>query len=299
MNKTQESAKNMYMRLRSLINSISAAIIATMPQFQAWYDAWNDQVDTLTALIEVQQRDRKGKAVVKAERRDLLTILGMDICLKIRSYATAIGDMDLYNTISYTKTSLDRFTEVDFIAAITTILNSVTLLQPNLVGYGITALTVTEYDALFNAYLTSAPLPQATAEEKREATAAIKVAIRNANALLKKMDGVVSTLILSNRPFFNQYFGSRTLIKLPSSTIVVRGQVIDQDGNPLPFVTMKCEALGTNRKVSAKGGFLIRHAENGVYEFIFTRTGYETVTVSINVYNSVRTDVLVTMHLHV
>lgn len=147
--------------------------------------------------------------------------------------------------------------------------------------------------------LTSAPLPKISTDQRKAATAGIKVAIKDGNALLKKLDGVVKTLLLSNRPFYNDYFDSRTRNELPTRVELAVGKVIDADGNPIPIVTMTCEALGIKRKISQKGGFIIRNAPDGIYQFVFSRTGYVTVMHSINIYAGARTEVLVTMHLHV
>lgn len=297
MIKRQVSTKDMYIVLRALIATISTGVIASMPSFDSWYAQWNDIVDTLCSLIEIQKKGRKGKAVVKAERRALLSIVALDFVTKMRSYAMVINDMDLYNNLNYTKSSLENLINADFIAAMTTILNNVTALQPNLVAYGILPATITGFETLFTEYQTSAPLPKISSDEKKAATAGIKASIAAGNELLVKLDGVVRTLLFTNPAFVTSYFEARTLIDQPTSVLVVRGQVVDVDGNPL-LVTMTCEALGINRKVSKKGGFLIYNAENGTYIFTFTRTGYETVTQEVQVYNGIRTEVLVVMHRH-
>lgn len=299
MNKSQASVKNMYMVLRSLIAGTDLAVLATMPNFDGWYAQWNDLVDTLSQLIEIQRRDRRGKAAVKADRRELLTIQGLALCAIMKSYSMAIEDLDLENLINYPKSTLERYIEVDFIAAITTILNTVTTLQPNLVAYGVLPLTVTNFGDLFNDYLTSAPLPKISKDEKKAATSGIKTAIKGANALLVKLDSAVETLLLTNFGFYTDYFDARTRESLPTRINLVRGKVVDVDGNPLGLVTMVCDELDIHRKISPIGGFIIRHAEDGTYEFVFSRTGYQTVTQSVGIYNGTRTEVLVVMHLHV
>lgn len=252
MNKSEISNRDMFEVLRTLINSLAAGTTDDMPHFAIWYALFGDIVNELLILCAKQGLDRKGSAQTKAARRELLTIMCYVLCTKMKSYATAIGDLDLLNKINYTKSELERMTNAEFIDAIKIIIDQATELQPLLITYGVIPATITEVDGLFTDYKTSAPLPKTNIDQRKASTAAIKAKMKAAKLLVKNLDGAIETQILANPELVAQYFNARTINNQPTRVLSGRGKIVDQDGNPLAFVKITCEALGINKKATQK-----------------------------------------------
>lgn len=299
MNKTQISKRDMFEVLRTLINSLAPGTTDNMPLFAVWYALFGDLVNEISILSAKQGLDRKGSAETKAARRELLTLLCYILCTKMKSYANAINDKNLYNRVNYQRSLLERIVNAKFIDAIKIIIDQAAELQPLLVSYGVLPATITEADDLFTDYKTTSPLPKTNIDQRKEATTGIKAKFNAAMELLKKMDEAIQTQILDNPNLVTQYFNARTLNEQPSTTLAARGKIVDQDGNPLAFVTITCEALGIYKRATALGNFIFQTAENGIYDIIYARTGYETVTQSTEFYFGIRTEILVVMHRHI
>ena len=299
MNKNQTSRKNMFDKLRLFLNGIPASLIATMPMFAVWYALFGDLCTELSLLMQKQSINRKGSAELKADRRESLITLGLTYCAKMRSYARSIGDTNLYERMNIVRSFMERLDNQQFITTCRNILDELTLLQTDMASYGITVLTVIDYDDLLTSYITAAPAPQLSIDQRKEATRDIKRKIREAMQLLKNLDEAALGLEVSDKSFCDQYFDARKIIDLPSRVMVIRGKVVDENGNPVPFATMRCEALGIDRRVSAKGNFSVRDAVDGNYGFDFICNGFVTVRQEIGVQLGIRNEVVVVMRRHV
>lgn len=299
MNKNQTSKKNMFDKLRLFLSGIPASVIATMPMFAVWYALFGDLCNEISLLMQRQSINRKGPAELKAERRESLITLGLAYCAKMRSLAKAIGDTNLYERMNILRSFMEKLDNQQFITTCKNILDEMTLLQPDMVDYGIVLATVTDYDDLLTSYITAAPAPQISIDQKKEATRDIKLKFREAMPWLKNLDEAVLGIILTNRSFYDSYFDARKLIDLPSRVLVIRGKVVDENGDPVPLATMRCEALGIDRRVSKKGNFSVRDAVDGNYGFDFMCNGFVTVRQEIGVQLGIRNEVEVVMMRHV
>ena len=299
MNKQQTSKNNMFDRLRLFISGTSGAVIATMPFFAVWYALFGDLCNEINILRDKQLANRKGPAQTKAERREKLITDGLSFCAKMRSYARSIGDTNLYDRVNILRSFMEHLDNQSLIGVCENILAELTLLQPVMADYGIVLGTVTDYETLLTSYITAAPAPQQSIAEKKEATRDLKLKFKAAMTQLADLDGAALGIMLSNKSFYDGYNDARMIIDLPTRVIVIRGKVVDENGVAIPLVTMRCEALGINRRVSAKGKFNVHNAVDGNYGFDFICNGFVTVRQEIGVQLGIRNDVVVVMRRHV
>ena len=113
------------------------------------------------------------------------------------------------------------------------------------------------------------------------------------------MDKAVKGKKLKYPTFYLDWFRARKLIPLPAHVNAAQGLILNEAGEPMPFVHISCAAIGLRRKATKHGRFTLRYADEGIQTITYEFPGYETVHQQVTFYTGLRADILVTMRLHV
>ena len=295
MDGIQQSFANMCAVTETAVDTSDPVIIAGIQNFPGAYAAFKVSKAAIDDLFDQQQLDRSGNEINKVNARAALVDLTMDLSAKAVSYAGAVNDNVLLNTINYSKAILDKQSNYEFVASCTIMSETLTPLLAALLPYGVTAAIMAGYNAQRAAFDVLSPLPISGRNDKTLITAAIKDEITVAKGHLVVMDRAMRTVRLSHAGLYKRYFISRAVIEPAARVMAGRGRIVGPDGEALPFVRVSCKALGIDRRSSAKGLFQVQNAGDGTYSFIFTYAGYETVTVNVSFNLGVRAEILVKM----
>lgn len=299
MEATQNSKFGMLRKEETFLNSIDPAFFNSMPGFLNKYGEYKDKILEIRALRNVQSRDRKGLARDKADFRELLYPLGLGTAAKIASFATNTGNNVLNSEMNFNLSELKGQSAEEFYTTNEFILQRANEHAPALVIYGVTAAMLTDYAATLDQYNVAIPMPKVGVEDRKVATEDLKEAFDQADEQLRVMDGMVRGIRFSEPDFYQRYFTARRIDGPGSRTLSAMGEVVDVDGNAIPFVMMTCETMNLKRRASRSGGFRYKDCSEGVHRVMYSRPGFVTTYVNMVIAEGVRFEVQVVMERHV
>lgn len=298
MESRQRSKYNMYMLLKAYLLTIAPAIFLLMPFFQAWFDEFVEALTQLTAYLNQQERHRLGYAVYKRNVRQILIDATVEMAASLTLFGTGTNKPILVATVNYKEGVLSKFSDAQLISAAEVVQQQAVLYVAELAPFNITVVSIALFGDKVSNFSDAQSQPKDEIYDKAQATIFIKTTIAVIDALLVNMDIAVRTIRKVEALFHLQYFQRRKIMEPLKKMLSARGNVTDEQGNPIPLVQMTCEDLGLNRKTSKKGGFTLKNVEDGEYLITFSRPGYQTIVVSVIIADGVRAEVNVTMVLH-
>ena len=122
------------------------------------------------------------------------------------------------------------------------------------------------------------PVPANAKLAHKESTRQISYLLKQMMKMFVKMDGDAFIIRNSHPLFYEQYKDARKLVDPGTFMQAARGTLLDSDGNPIVRGKIQSSTLGIDRRVSEKGGFVIKHAPEGPHDITFTHPGFEPVT---------------------
>ena len=277
------------------LNGAPLAIKQRIAHFEEVFGEFR-RVKLLSDGSRVRQLKNIGKnSKNKAEKRERMMELALDVSAKVNTYAKRVGDMELYGSVNYKRRDLVLFSDGDCQAVCRVIYKKAVEVVDKLGPYGLDSDSLGEFLKAIEVYKVIAVVPLAEIKQRKDATRDLKAALREADGLLKSLDELVLMVRLDEPKFYAAYIVARKLRKPGFRKLSGQGQVLDADGNPLGLVTMRCEALGINRQLSVNGGFRLFHIKDGLYEFWFEKEGFVGVRLELRFIKRFRTEIEVVM----
>jgi hypothetical protein len=295
MTSYQERKLTMFIVFAQFIQGVLPAILALMPKFNDNFTLFLEKVNQINVLTGNQLLNRQGNRVEKETVRESMCELGESITAKIMGFATNENLYQLYSEVNFSGSYLLKIADTICLATCKIIWQKGKDNLANLGDYGITQEVLDEFKAKIDLYELTIPKPQSGVVSKKAATENLKITFKEASELMLKMFGLAKMIKKEQADFYKDFVNSKRISKPPFTVMSASGVVVDTDGERIGLVLMECAALNFKRKVSRTGGFYLKHMEDGVYEFIFSRPGYETTKVEMVFYKGTRFQVVVVM----
>lgn len=291
----QERKLSTYLLIQQLVSETSASIIAKMPNFVQTYDLFKNEVSEINLLTGNQLLKREGNIIDKETARETMCEEASLLIFKVQGLAMNDQNTLLFNEVNYSKSALIRLPETACLAVCTIIKERVFDNLSSLAAYGVDTERYEAFVLMIADYESFIPKPRQGINSKKQATELLKLAFQKANTYVKEMI-ILAKIIKADEPEFYINFINSTKTTLPGYRVLsARGSVNEPDGTKIGLVLMSCKELNFKRKISKKGGFVLRSMPDGVYKFDFSRSGYVTKTVEMVFYSGTRFEINVVM----
>ncbi|HPD65788.1 MAG TPA: carboxypeptidase regulatory-like domain-containing protein [Bacteroidia bacterium] len=258
------------------------------------------EIETNLTEIEaqevIQNENITGIAEQKQILRDALIEKTKWVAVRILSYATVTGNAPLANAVKMAESSYTRLSADKLFSFATTVHEKGTENATALASYGITSTDLTDLAAKITAYHTFKDEPVKALEIRRNATNKIKQLIKDTNKIFKKRLDVFAMIYQSTAPdFYSLYKLAREIHDHPTTTMALRGHVIDQETTqPLANVNVHV-APGIDRITTASGIFEVTDLPEGTYNIDLECPGYQPQTFPVTIIQGQTTDVTIPM----
>ena len=297
MTSRQECKLSMYLVVKELLTTY-ATIVNALPNFAGFLTALQSAITQIQTYGEQQMFDKKGLKVSKTQLKNTLVMLSADASRKLQAYAKFTNNQLLLSETKFTESDLKLAADTSLRDNAQGIYNRAQTNLAALAAYGLTAATQTTLLNAINAFVASIPKPRLGTADKKLSTLQVKNGFVAADGALENIDMLVDILKLSQPNFYSNYKTARKIIETGTSTLSIKGQVIDAiTGEPIKGVkvtfsldttTTKSKATSivetVVKKTAEKGGFIIKSIPEGMYQVTLSKNGYteqvETLAVS-------------------
>lgn len=294
MTNSQESRRSMLIGVNDFLKS-AGEITRSLPDFDSNYSEYQKTLADIDRISEMQNFDKRGFAIEKAQLREILTMIVRENSIKLTSYANLTNNGLLKTEAKFTASKLSQASDTILKDYAQIVYDKAQENLSNLSSYGITQETQSVLQNSINSYAVAIARPRLGQREKSEATKELAERFRKADILLGKLDSAINITISSNPQFHGAYFGVRKVVETGTGSLILKGAATEINGNPLKgakftFVQeggMKLGGNGQNqeivKKTAEKGNFYVKNMPEGIYKVTVTKTGYKDKVVTVNV----------------
>jgi hypothetical protein len=291
MNKYQENRLNMYLAVKAFLLT-KQTILGTLPNFTAFFTAFQELLAAIQILLEKQSFNKKGLTDSKRELKLNLSTITGDNARKLYAYALYINDHVLIAEMRITPSKLEIKSDSKLVEIAEGVYNRVTLHLADVAPYGITAATQLVFRTAIDNFATAMSKPRLSGTESKEITRQLANDYIDADKLLTQVDALVEIIRNSDPNTYKAYKLARKTIGYGTRSMALRGKIIDavtRVGIKGVIVTF-LNGEGANlvpavvKKTAAKGGFNVKSLTEGIYKLKLTKVGYadQLITTTVN-----------------
>ena len=307
MNQVQESINSSYKSLDNLFTEHEATI-ATLPgNASALRTTFGTNCVLIDSHASRQSVNKSGLRDNKLAMCDLVISDAMDLSKRVTAFALIEGNVTLLKAAKLTETELRRLPDTKLVPKIMALVNLVPEHAAGLLTYGVTPLLITNINKNLTDYAAAVPQPKLGITETRQSTLGLNAVIKENSEILKKFDALFELIRTDNPVLFNSYKSLRKVVVYGKSSLAMKIMVQDAvTGAGVPKVKYTIEKatedgkapaggadLQKNVKLTAEsGGSNIKNLPEGKYTLTFSKLGYVTEVVQVNVVAGERCDVL-------
>ena len=291
MKSIQENRFNMYLTVNVFLNS-KLSVLGTLPNFTAFFTAFQGFIPTIQHLMEQQLFDKKGVTKSKQALKQILATITGDYARKLYAYALYVNDHVLIAEMHLGQGKINIFSDATLLETAEGIYRRTTPLLTDLAEYGITTATQLELQNAIDNFAASIPKPRLSDAESKEITRQLKDQFGAADQTLAKIDAVIEIIRFSEPVIYKAYKLARKVMGYGTHSLAIRGTITDADTKePIKGVTITfLHPDGTNlqppliKQSAAKGGFTVKTVSEGVYKLKLSKIGYNdlAITTTIN-----------------
>lgn len=297
MNDSQENKLSAYYAVVKLVDSFNTVWTTNVP-FSTVYNLFKTKVPLIEQKRNAQILENTGAAKEKAQKKAELVDKAFFIANRTQSYALAVNNTDLFATVNFTVSDLQKTRDTDLSGVASNILAKANANAAALVPYGVTAALLTDLTTVIAAYITLLAKPRVAKVTTGAATKALGILITDTDNILdERLDREIVFYKTSNVDFYNQYFQSRKIIQTSKSKLAMKGIVTDVDTSDFiqgvkvkitnafegALLAANAKALKLSKKTTQKGNFQVTNLVDGVYQVELSKPGYATQVVKINI----------------
>ena len=276
MNAKQESKLNMFRATQKHCTD-NAAIIATIPAFQAAVNSLNSKIASIIATAQQEDLITKGITIDKAEAKKTLCQLGADVAAPIIAYAAATKNNQLLKEVSFTYSDLFKTKDDQLAPRCKNIHDAAQTNLAALTAYGISAATVTTLQNTIDNYQSKVPDPRNAAAQKVTIRTNLKNLIKEADTVLKlQMDKTIVGLKTTHPDFVSTYKSNRVILDPSQTTTSLKGVVISSgDKSFITGATIYVVETGAKAASNNLGEYEIKPIASGQYTITVSAPKYK------------------------
>ena len=262
----------------------NAAIIQSIPAFQAAVNSLNDKIAALIDTVQLEDLDIKGNAVDKLQAKKSLCRQTSDLAGPIAAYADANGNNILYSQASLSYSELFK-TKDDQLAPRCQNIHDLALAnQSALEDYGVSADAITTLQNTIQHYHLKAPDPRYEAAQKITIRANLKKLVDEIDHILKfQLDKTIATLKANYPDFVHTYKASRMIKDQIKTTTTLKGVIMSSaDKSVIQGATILLVESNTQVTTNDRGEYIIKPIPSGTYSLNVTAPKHkETVLTQV------------------
>lgn len=294
------AAQNAYFSMISTLLTVCSRFLPVWndtPSFKSAFLKLQDEVnEKLPDTLARQNQRTTGITMDKKNVRlkletDLLTIANA-----MEAYATTIGDNTLRRNVHLVTSDMNRLTDRGLIGEATRIATLATENLAHLESFHVKPQDVTTLQETAATYSTWLGRPQATIDDKKDATHQLDAIVRTARKMLDIMDTQMVLFRVSAAEFYSQYFSAREIVNPATRHRAITFRVLDEQQQPVPDVKIFIPALRIEKCTGPSGTCFVQHAPGGNYEVRASKNGYAVADIRVAVNDGERTKAEVVMH---
>ena len=264
MNAKQESQLNMFRAVESHCNDYPS-IVAILPAYQTSYHLFRSKITAISEAMQKEDLVTKGITIRKAQAKKMLCKFASEVASPIFAYAEITSNSQLKKEVSFSYSKLVQTKDESLSPRIKNIFDVATDNLAQLASYGISAITLQEFQQLIDAYSSAVPDPRNASAVKKTVRENIKNLMKESNSILKnQMDKSIVMLKKEHPDFVSTYTANRVIIDPPRGQTQLKGRVIDSiTKEPLQGVTVSIDSFVA--VTDAKGKYQVNNMRLGNY----------------------------------
>jgi hypothetical protein len=308
MNQVQESINSSYKSLDNLFTEHEATI-ATLPgNASGLRTTFGTNCVLFDSHASRQSVNKSGLRDNKLALCDLVISDALDLSKRVSAFAVIEGNVTLLKAAKLTETELRRLPDTKLVPKIMALVNLVPEHATGLLTYGVTPVLITNINKNLSDYAAAVPQPKLGITETKQSTLGLNAVIKENSEILKKFDALFELIRMDNPALYNSYKTLRRVVIFGKSSLAMKVMVQDANtGAGVPKVKYTIEKttedgkahsggseLQKNVKLTAdSGGSNVKNLPEGKYTLTFSKLGYITQVVEVNVIAGERCDVMV------
>jgi hypothetical protein len=304
MTTKQEQRLNMYLATRDFLIQ-NEPVRKDLPNLAPNLAILQETIERIQLTGEQQKSDITGIAKKKNQIKESLKVIAFDTSKKIGAFAKFNNNTTLLNEVKFSRTDLERVTDVALKDYVQIIYNKAQANIEVLAQYGVNQDTQKNLLELITSYNASLAKPRVGITEKTQATRELISLFDTADSAIENMDFAVEIIRLSQPGFYNGYKTARKLVETSSGTLSLRALANElTTGEPVRGVTFRFKpnstgtrSVGGNgeivKKTAEKGSFNLKNMPAGTYQVAVSKPGYKEKVVSVSVADGEMTELRV------
>lgn len=296
MKKHLEDKLSMALAVEQVMNN-NNALWSSITAMGTAVTALSTKIASIKGVRNVQEQDVRGVAVDKESKKTDAINAGLPIIGGLKAYANATGNNTLLKKINYSESELDKCRDTICADRLKIVRDEANTNLSALAPYNITAAKVNALSAAIAAYELMIPKPRVALNVRKNATDALELLMRDLDAPLKVIDGLMGTLQPTQSAFFETYSNARIIVDSSSGGSGVKGTVSDKTtGAPLVGVRVSINAPQHKARINSttptrsmtattngEGHYDMRRLSAGEYTLTMELEGYKTLSVSVTI----------------
>ncbi len=212
MNSKQNNKLNMYLTVKAVLTDHTADY-QTVAAFVDQAKVFNGKLDTITAIAQAQEADRKGITVDKTQLQELLidsVMIGAGI---VRAFATVTKQADLKAQVSFTRSDVDHGTDTQISTRAGLVMSLTESNATALKAYGWTADVAAELKSRKEAYDAVVSAPRQSIGNRKVLTDTLAGLFDETDALLEDVLDALALQFETSAPTFTaEYEQARNVV---------------------------------------------------------------------------------------
>ncbi|WP_298151575.1 carboxypeptidase-like regulatory domain-containing protein [Flavobacterium sp.] len=288
MRKSQNSRLNMYRMLTAIENTLDPTVAAKMPKYSDYMTGLKTTVTAIekTAIEQAQHNDKSSGD--KTSARTALEDFMLETGRSLQAYAHNNEKQNVADAFHYVIHDLQKLRENELIAEAGKLLDTITLLEPDLTDYGIDKTTATELETLRDNFHNLLLQPQENRVLGADATKKMNSLFALADKHVKSLDKLFEMLRSKHTDHYTNYRNRRVIVKLASHPYQVIGTVTNAAGEPLKGIKVRVEAAAKPFLTGPTGRFFLRSLAEGVQNLTLSGSGYKDQVITVAVTRGIR-----------
>lgn len=211
MNKKQENIFSMFLRVEARLDS-NLTIVSSLPALAAARTNYKAAIAGIRATDIIATTPVTGVTQDKSEVHDELITACIQQSSVLCAYAETEGNNTLYQEVYKPESDIRTLRDDQLPTYAQLIAQRQTDHLADLGSYGVTAVSIGDFQALITLYTTASPTPRSAINTRKTAVAGLKTQFREVSVFLDKVvDKLVLTFKTTHPEFVEQYFNDRNI----------------------------------------------------------------------------------------
>jgi hypothetical protein len=296
MNAKQEDKLSMEIVVVDLLNKTAPEILAQMPQINTLITNFSNNVAKIRSYQSYQTLNKTGYRMSKDKLREKMTKKGFEIAARVCAYATSINNKVLEKEVTFAYSDMKKLRSSTIANTCQSIHDIAIDHIANLQEYGVTNTTISDLKDSIIQYNAMLPKTRAAIVTRTSFTTRIVELFKENDKILYRIDKLVTMLKFQEANFYKAYFNSKKIIESGHRKLSLRGNITDEQGQPIEQVTITIETpINQTTKSTEIGNYQFKKAPGGIFPVTFTRDGFTPERVYLVFTPNARLDFNITL----